>query len=318
VNSHPVGIRLKKKLLTPFIVYDVDTDTEIILPVQCNGAAFWSPNGKCIYYHSCSNDRWALFRSSSTGQDTVSLDHFPVYRYPATDSTLLHFTEKGIEIITIETSERQTIDLPWKSEMRIIHHVTISSDGRFVLANFWENRSTRYNGKQFLGMLDLQTNMLKSILPSQRLGNDYYPSWTSSGTILISYVCRTDSVYGIWEIDTNGVFLGQLLGKESLRSLTNVEGTPQTPSGFSINSFFPHPGNLEGILEYDIEKAGSYSLNLIDLSCKTLRMLMENVWHESGRHRITVRMEELPPGMYLIRMSDSRNRPMYHRIMVER
>lgn len=306
----------ERKLLTSFTVYDIDADVILDLPVQINGRSLWSPDGKYIYYQTGVGSN-VLLRSYPDGSYLKELSLIKMYSYPLTNSTFLSFYSNGIEI-TDTAGVKKTIEQQWIYTIRMIHNISISPDGRFVLADFWENGSSVFNGKQFLGMLDLETYMLKKVLPSQRIGYDYYPSWTSRGTIIVSYACRVDSVYTVWEIDTNGVFLRQLLGKEVLQTLTSVENSKSLPVGFSVASFFPHPGNGNGIIEYSTEKPDTFSLSLISLSGRVVHGILKDILHEPGSHQASIRTDDIPPGMYLIRLSNSQNQSVYHKIVIER
>ncbi len=304
----------ERKLLTSHYVYDLDSDNLIPLPIVIGSQSYWSPNGKHIYIRTGQN---VLLRTNADGQELMYLGNLHTNFIPISDSTFFSFTSAGIEIADT-AGVKQTIELQWMREiMPRIWNISISPDGRFVLADFLENGNNRWNGKQFLGMLDLQTYMLKKVLPSQRLSNEYYPSMTSRGTILISYVCRSESIYGVWEIDTNGVFLRQIIGKNEFQHLTNVERPLPSPADFSIHSFFPHPGSDNGTVEYAIEKAGIYSLHLIDLSGKIIKAIREQAWHAPGRYRESVSTGSVPLGLYLIRLSDARNVAVYQKLVVE-
>jgi hypothetical protein len=305
------------KLLTANYIYNIDSDEFKYLPESLNGnsEANWAPDGKSIYIRT---DQLNLLR---TDQDGSNPEYMPNLRrdfIPVSDSTFFSFHPSGIELRDIAGRNNHIVELRWMRDVNphLINNVSVSYDGRFVLADFRPKGAGRYDDEWFLGMVDLSTFMLKEVLRGQRLGNEYYASWTSRHTILVSYVCREDSVRGIWEVDTNGIFLRQLFGKDQFSELTNVAQAPSAPSGFSILSFFPHPGNREGFIEFDIEKRGMYALHLIDLSGRAVRVVEESSRREPGAYRRPLRLDDLPPGMYLIRLSNERNQSVYHRLIV--
>jgi hypothetical protein len=306
------------KLVTSHYVYNVDNDEILPLPVETNGQSLWSPDGKYIYYQ-IGVGKNALFRSTATGADTGYIENLKMYSYPVTDSTFFSFTSNGILLSNMNTNTKAEYDLRWMHDVnpRDISNVSVSPDGRHVLADFWPANAGRYDNKKFLGMVDLRTYMLKEILPAQRLGNEYYPSFTHRNTIIISYVCRTDSIRGIWEIDTNGVFLRQIFGKDQFQEL-NTGTDPETvvPSGPSIVSFYPQPGGRDAVIEFTVADAGTYSLHLIDLGGRALRCFEDAVQRASGMHRVALTLNGIPPGMYLIRLSSGQHRPVYQRVVI--
>ena len=314
----------ERKLLTTHYIYDLDANEYVYLPEdpQGNSRSSWSPDGQFVYLRG---SRYELGRTDSEGKNLEYLPNIHLNFIPISDTMFFSFYREngnylGIEFAGISGLSLRRIELQWMRDMdpNTITNINVSRDGRFVLADYFPHNSGRWEGSRFLGMLDLQTNMLKKVLPAQRLGNLYYPSMTSRGTIVVSYVCRVDSVCAVWEIDTNGVFLWQFIGKDRLRLLTTMETASAAPSDISIRSFSPHPVSGESLIEYEVASIGTYSLRLIDLSGRIVTTIVDNTLHGPGLHRAHVHTGTLPPGMYLIRLSDAQKQAVHRTIIVDR
>jgi len=305
----------ERKLLTAHYVYDLDTDEFLNLPLQVNGRSYWSPDGKYIYYQTGVGKN-ALLRSTPDGGNMEYLENVRMYSWPLTDSTFFSWIKDGYEITNLRSGDKVSFISDWMRELnpRSINNISISRAGEFVLADFWESESNRWNDKKCLGMVDLRTNMFKKVLPSQRLGNEYYPSWTPNGTIIISYVCRSDSVYAIWEIDTNGVFLRQLIGRDEMEIAVSADSPEPALSRPEIKSVYPHPGRGTLTIELDMPAGERASLSLMDLSGRKLRTVELS---SSGAVKVALPVAGIPPGFYLIAVKPARGAPVYRSVMLE-
>ena len=165
--------------------------------------------------------------------------------------------------------------------------------------------------------IDRWTQRMKEVLPTQAFMNRYYPSWTKNGTLIISYVCRLDSSYTVWEVDTNGVFLRQLTSRDMVGPATAV-ALPATDRDYSIRSSYPHPGSGIVTVEYDVGKEGCYTLELIDMSGEALRHIVTEAWLGPGRYEAPLSTDRLPSGMYLICLSSKTGALVYHKLIVRR
>jgi hypothetical protein len=193
----------------------------------------------------------------------------------------------------------------------------VSHDGRFVALDVTYKGGYRFNSMHSLSIFDRWTRRMKKVLPAQAFMNWYYPSWTRRGTLIVSFACRLDSSYTIWEIDTNGVFLRQLTGRDMQQQTADVE-LPSHLTEFSIHSLHPQPGTGTITVEYDVRRAGVYSLKLIDLRGRQARSIRDVLWHEAGRYIASLRTDALAPGMYLLRLSDRNDRAVYQKVLIDR
>ena len=183
----------------------------------------------------------------------------------------------------------------------------VSKDARFIASDFRERDNSRFNGKQFLGLFDLRQNRLRKVLPAQALGNDYYPSWTTRGTLLISYVCRLDSTCTVWEIDTNGTFLRQWVGLNEFNEVkVGITQTP-APASVAIHSIFPQPGHREITVYYSRKDHGLATFSIMDISGKVLRTMVDGSPYADQPSILRLDTEGLPPGCYFLSISSDGN-----------
>ncbi|MBL0176763.1 MAG: hypothetical protein IPP94_16135 [Ignavibacteria bacterium] len=195
----------------------------------------------------------------------------------------------------------------------------MSPDQTRVAADFLEFGNDRFNGKQFLGVFDLRTNRLTKVLPSQVLGNYYYPSWTSNGTLLVSFACRCDSVSMVWEVDTNGVFLRKLVGRESFDILMSAESPPPAPVTPMVVDIHPQPASEE--VNIRVQHIGRSVVEVflhdilgrqIDASCIGSPMA------GGDDAVVSFRVGALPPGPYLIVIRTAGQAPLVRPFLVMR
>jgi hypothetical protein len=296
---HPSG----RKLLTNFQMYDLDRDSVFDLPCRLDfQIPAWSSSGKFIFYAATEG----MYRSTEDGHDLTFLGRMPYGTIPLTDSTLIFMTQ-GISmdyyvIYNIHSGVRSDISMPSMSGIRrILWSSTFRQ--RFVAADFEENGGTRFNGGQYLGILDLERNTIRKVLHSQRLGNYYYPSWTAKGTLIVSYVCRVDSIYAVWEIDSNGVFLRQLIDRSLFdRCITSVASVPSTHSVSSLTAH-PQPASHAVTIRYAISNIGTYSVSLIDLLGRELRRSDVSIPQSPFAGEVSFGLSGLAPGAYLVRLT---------------
>lgn len=286
------------KLLTPFLVYDLETGIETDLPVREMGLSYWSTDGRFIYYSHNADE--FLGRSTADGKNLEWLASQKLYQdfKPLTDSTFFRFGSEGYQIHNINTGKVTDVRLDWMSGIGVWRRWSVSPDGRFIAGDFRRNPAGR-----FLGVVDLRNNTLKTVLPMQRLAYEYYPSWTTRGTLIVSYACRLDSVYGVWEVDTNGVFLRQLFGKQDFDALTSIPPAPVLEHGMSVRSLFPQPCDEAVLVEFVVRTPGQYSLSILDMLGRETAYQGFSEWFSTGVHTRTLRTGSIVPGLYLLRMS---------------
>ena len=69
----------------------------------------------------------------------------------------------------------------------------------------------------------------------------------------------------------------------------------------SVLNFTVVSGLNEGRLEYSLERAGSVRVDLIDLTGRVIRRILDDN-QQSGLHTLTIPLNDLPPGFYIIRL----------------
>ncbi|MDP8237787.1 MAG: T9SS type A sorting domain-containing protein [Candidatus Hatepunaea meridiana] len=73
------------------------------------------------------------------------------------------------------------------------------------------------------------------------------------------------------------------------------------PVKFGLVEPYPNPFNSITRLDFSLEAAGTTSLSLYDLSGRNVRQIA-NGWMASGRHITTLKAENLPSGVYLVKL----------------
>jgi hypothetical protein len=314
------------KLLMNHYIYDVDADDFSYLPEDPdgNGINHWSPDGKYVYMRYSG----ILMRTDADGKNPLALTALREDFIAISDT--LFFTIARIDSITpsfvgidwrgISGMSRRVVELPRLRELHVRNITTrhISPDGRFVVADYQRSGGKFDTTNSFLGMVDLQLYTLKKVVLSQRLGNEYFPSWTQEGTLIVSYVCRDDSVYGVWEMDTNGVFIRQFVTSETLRGVLASAPAAAVPAACSIRSFYPHPALDEGVLEYEVSMPGVYSIRILDAAGRIVLTPFEGVFLSPGPYSATIRTDGIPPGLYLVRVSAARGGDALRTLIVTR
>ena len=152
-------------------------------------------------------------------------------------------------------------------------------------------------------MFDRWTGRMKEVLGAQAFMNRYYPRWTDHGTLIVSYVCRKDSSYTIWEVDTNGVFLRQLTDRSLFdRFITSAEDVPGRNSVPMLRAH-PQPASHSVTIRYQAGSGGTYSLSLVDLLGRELRRTDLSLHQPPFVGEITLGIEGVAPGAYLVRLA---------------
>ncbi len=65
----------------------------------------------------------------------------------------------------------------------------------------------------------------------------------------------------------------------------------------------PNPACLSAVVNYSIEKAGKYNLDLLGLNGQILKKIMESENKNQGDYKKTVDLSEYESGVYLLRLS---------------
>ena len=306
-------------LLTNAITYDPVRDTSW---ENCRWnwgqRSFWAADGRSVYIfddqiYRCSPDGGGLERLGKFRADLpVGDERFVYFHYGSADT--LH--RDTYSMYSLKSRVDSIISAPDLSQIMFVRYPSISPDQSHIAADFLEYGNNRFNGKQFLGVFDLRTNRLRKVLPSQVLGNYYYPSWTPSGTLLVAFACRCDSVSMVWEVDTHGVFLRKLVGRENFGLLMSAGQTASVPNAFSDIHVYPQPGRNSVLLEYQAT-TDEPLISVLDLQGRELLALRPGVDGNNRRQLVRIPTSGFAPGVYLVRIAFGVKLSIFGRFVIE-
>ena len=86
-----------------------------------------------------------------------------------------------------------------------------------------------------------------------------------------------------------------------------ILGEPSIASEFTLGSPYPNPFNDVCRVSYSLPDAGFVTLELIDLTGRSVRMIL-NGWAGPGSHQMTVSASGLPSGVYLLKLASGDQR----------
>jgi len=100
----------------------------------------------------------------------------------------------------------------------------------------------------------------------------------------------------------NGTMLKTIDGGGSLP----VENVAGLPSSLAVHGVYPHPArvNAPTAVEFTIPSSGEVSIRIFDLLGKEVASVAPARF-EAGQHSVSIPVENLVPGMYLLRISNS-------------
>jgi hypothetical protein len=98
---------------------------------------------------------------------------------------------------------------------------------------------------------------------------------------------------------------GRAYGGESIqrKSFSGTSGTihvRETPRSYELKANYPNPSHQSTTFEYAIPKAGEVSLEVYDLLGRKVATPLRGR-RQPGRHSVTVDVDDLPGGMYIVR-----------------
>jgi len=302
-----------------YIIYEIENDSVRELPIRKEyQQTFWSIDEQRIWYKT----NYGIYSSTSGGDDVRY--HIGTYCIPFGNMKCIKFHEIGNNIprgmYRLHNFADQTdtlISAPALDQFREVLNCDISPQHTMIAGDFWEYGGDKFNGKNCLGIFDLRTNIFRRVLPSQALGSLYYPIWTYRGTLMVSFVCRNDSAYTIWEIDTNGVFLRQWIGKSDMEALLELRAVDQAPLNASIETVFPNPARTHVTIQYVCNAISPARVTIIDLRGREYTRV-ETIPGDIGKaNTLVLPIGQLGPGFYLVALSISGRRPVYRSMIIE-
>lgn len=92
------------------------------------------------------------------------------------------------------------------------------------------------------------------------------------------------------------------------------EGEAQTKKSISVN-LYPNPSNGEFRIEMNVKEKGKLTAKLFDMTGKLIEDLSGQLSHELGKVSGDIRMKDLSPGIYFLRV-ESGGRSGSKKIMI--
>jgi hypothetical protein len=313
-------------LLLGDCIYVPASDSVIAFPSPDPDCGFWEPewsvDGKSILFSvACSGGKpfTPLLRFDITSRSTEKIT-FKHGAKPLTDSTMIFLPwywqtdERYYLIYNIRTSITDTIYTHALDGTRNIYNESLSPGHRFVAADIQYDATHETEFHTGVGIFDLDNRRLKEVLQGQPFYSWYYPSWSSDSTLLISFICHSDSSYTTWEIDTNGVFLRKLTDKRTAYELTDARPVPELRSVNSV-SIYPCPTKKDLFIECTLRRTDTYTLSIFDILGNEVCRIWSGDRYDAGRHKSVLSSSSLAPGVYLVRLAGTHELPVYTKLL---
>jgi len=280
----------------------------------------WSPDSRYVYMGSTAG----IYRWKVTG-DSLHLYHTHSSAVPLTDDTLIwvdahpeNLMNPGYELTYIPKDSSTYMSVPAWSILKSVGELSVAPDRHTIAFDVTYSGGGRFNDKHGLCIFDRWTGRMKQVLPAQAFMNRYYPRWTSRGTLVVSFACRKDSSYTLWEVDTNGTFLRPLADRSLFDPFIVSANPAPAPSSVRITAVYPQPASNVIVVEYFAGEHARYRFTISDVLGRQLRLIETRPANGPGAGSVTIDTSELPPGPYLLRITDSRRIVAFRRIAVSR
>jgi hypothetical protein len=326
IKKHLNSIRPKwspdgARLLLADYIYVPASDSAI--PFPSSGSQYdlfepkWSCDGESVYYSNPSGQ----YRSDKYGRNMRYIG-FKYGALPLADSIMIFFPphfrqedKKYYLIYNISTIHTDTIYTHALDGILDLYNEALSPNRRFVSAEVCRYYSSPVTEiRRSMGILDLNDRRFKEVLQGQPFAGPYYPSWSSDSTLLISFLCHSDSSYTTWEIDTNGVFLRKLTDKRTAYELTDARPVPELRSVNSV-SIYPCPTKKDLFIECTLHRTDSYTLSIFDILGNEVCRIWSGDRYDAGRHTSVISSSSLTPGVYLVRLAGTHELPVYTKLL---
>ena len=106
--------------------------------------------------------------------------------------------------------------------------------------------------------------------------------------------------------DENGqpsnLALGEINHKPIAVSVELVTIGEEIPTGFELGANYPNPFNAETVIPFGVPKASPVRIEVYDVLGRRVATLLDEIV-AAGRHEVTWRVQALPAGVYLIRLT---------------
>jgi hypothetical protein len=116
------------------------------------------------------------------------------------------------------------------------------------------------------------------------------------------------SVTGTQTVSVNGDLNLSLadFSMDAALKIKKMTGVPSHDSerisdDFELHPNYPNPFNGQTVLRYTLPKAGPVKIKLHDLTGREIRTLLDKD-QQAGTHRQPIRLDDLPSGIYLVRL----------------
>jgi photosystem II stability/assembly factor-like uncharacterized protein len=125
----------------------------------------------------------------------------------------------------------------------------------------------------------------------------------NGGATWIAEETNTENdLHSVFIYDTNTIYVagkGSTILKSTAGGFTRINETELNKK--SILSVFPNPLNNSSSVTFEIQTGGMVEISLYDLSGKKVKSLLHGVMAE-GKHQVRLYKENIPPGIYFLRM----------------
>ena len=182
-----------------------------------------------------------------------------------------------------------------------------SSDKVFKSTNFANSwiliDSTELDGAGGIAFSSLNTGWAGGINYLMKTTNGGY-NWAfeNIGTTLISNITSIEFVNDSigWFVGGYGRVFHTTTGGQTMTGVFSYEHS--IPEEFKLEQNFPNPFNSITTIRYEINKSGYYSLKLIDIRGKILRIISDG-YIVPGKYQAKINIDEYPSGVYFCRLS---------------
>jgi photosystem II stability/assembly factor-like uncharacterized protein len=114
-----------------------------------------------------------------------------------------------------------------------------------------------------------------------------------------SFWAYNDSI--LWAVGGDGKILHTTTGGQWLVGINNIAS--EVPKSFDLQQNYPNPFNGSTIIEYSVNKAGDYKLEVFDITGKIVSTLLNNRMN-IGEYKIKFDSGNLSSGIYFYRLSN--------------
>ncbi|MBN8704270.1 MAG: T9SS type A sorting domain-containing protein [Bacteroidetes bacterium] len=140
---------------------------------------------------------------------------------------------------------------------------------------------------------------------------------------LISFINLYSEKYGLLKKSMSestessslkGCVLDGVVYGDTTRTIVGVKQETQKPKQVILGQNYPNPFNPSTTIPFRLIQAGSVKLSVFDVSGKEIRVLTQG-FRSAGDHRVTFSGDDLPSGLYLVRL-ETQNQTFTKKMML--